>query len=173
MIDMLFYLALIIVICLITLAVIFSIPKLIILKTESEGNPDHIYKIFMDESGWRGQKILSAAGCLFPFIELSKRSNEVEGIVLVLAISIGCFFYHSSVYKGYSVLTKNMKLVLALILSFLTAISLLAREGILIDGATIFLIPFGVIWGGYAVYRRSVLIHITRLSSKDGLTPVS
>ncbi len=161
MIDILFYLGGIIGICLITLAVIFSIPKMIIIRTESEGKPDHIFTIFMDESGWSGQKVLSAAGCLFPFIELSKPSNEVEGIVLVIAISIGCFLYHSSVYKGYPVLTKNMKLVLVLIFSFLTVISLLAREGILTYGATMFLIPFGVLWGGYAVYRRSVLMRIT------------
>lgn len=157
-------------ICLTVFAVIFAIPKLVVLLTESKVDPNHIYNIFMAESGYRGWKTLSPAGCLFPFIELSKPTSNAEGIVFVAAVCTGCFIYHLSVYKGYPVLTQKMKLALILILSFLTAVSLLAKFEIITGSATIFLIPIGVVWGSYAVYRRSTLIRIARCASREEAT---
>jgi hypothetical protein len=155
------------IVALIILGIIVVIPKLVVVSTESENDPDHIYSIFMEETGYRGHKVLSAAGCLFPFFMVAKPSDDIEGYVLVAVLSIGCFFYHSSVYKNYPVFNQHMKLLLSVLLSTLTIVSLLTRYGYLSSGIVEFtLIPLGVLWGGYAVYKRSELIRITRRSTR-------
>jgi hypothetical protein len=158
------------IVALIILAVIAVIPKWVILSTESENDPDHIYSIFMEESGYRGHKVLSAAGCLFPFILLTKTSHDIEGVALGLLIGIGCFFYHSTVYKGYPVFNQRMKILLLALAGVSILLSLLARYSYLSTGVYSFiLMSLGVLWGGYAVYKRSILIRITRRSSKDAV----
>ena len=166
MMDILFALTTFIGISLIILAVVFVIPKLVILSTESEGNPDHIYTIFKEESGYRGHKILAAIGCFSLFIELAKSSNDIVGITFVTVMTIGCFIYHSSVYKGYPVFNGHMKIALASLLGFLTVVSILTRVQVLSGGTfTFWFMLSGMFWGVYTVYRRSVLIRI------DTMTP--
>lgn len=149
---------------LIILGIVYAIPKLVILSTESENNPNHIYTIFMDEAGYKANKSLSALGCLFPFILISESINELEGIALVSVIFIISFIYHSSVYKGYPVLNLRMKLALVILLCAVTVASILTRYGYLpSDFFTFVIFSSGVGWGGYAVYRRSELIRITRV----------
>jgi hypothetical protein len=158
------------IVALIILAVIAIIPKWVILSTESENDPDHIYSIFMEEIGYRGHKVLSAAGSLFPFILLTKTSLDTEGTALALLIGGVCFFYHSTVYKGYRVFNQQMKLSLLMLVVSLTFLSFLARYNHLSTGVYIFiLVSLGNLWGGYAVYKRSRLIRITRRSSKDAV----
>lgn len=155
-------------IALIILAVIAIIPRWVVLSTESENDPDHIYTIFWEESGYRCQKISSAAGCLFPFILISMPSVEIEGLALVGLISVGCFLYHSSVYRNYAVFNQHMQRLLFGLLSALSVLSFLARYTYLSSGVFMFiLISSGLFWGGYAVYKRSEQIRITRRSSKD------
>lgn len=158
------------IVALIILAVIAIIPRWVVLSTESENDPDHIYTIFWEESGFRGNKISSAAGCLFPFILIPMPSVEIEGLVLVGLISIGCFLYHSSVYKSYAIFNQHMQRLLLVLLSGLTVLSFLARYNYLSSGVFIFiLISSGFLWGSYAVYKRSEKIRITRRSSKDAV----
>ncbi len=151
------------IVSLIVLGVIALIPRWIVLSTESENDPDHIYSIFMEESGYRGHKVLSAAGCLFPLIEVTKTSNEIEGLVMAAIIFVACFFYHLTVYKGYPVFNVKLKVALAVVLSSLTLVSILTRLGFVSSGVFIFIMVFsGLAWGGYSVYRRSKLIRISR-----------
>ena len=158
------------IIALIILAVIAIIPRWVVLSTESENDPDHIYTIFWEEAGFRGQKISSAAGCLFPFILVSMPTVEIEGLALVGLISVGCFLYHSSVYKNYAVFNQRMQHLLIVLLGVLTVLSFLARYNYLSSGVFMFiLISSGVFWGSYAVYKRSEQIRITRRSSKDAV----
>ncbi len=153
---------------------IFVIPKLVILSTESENDPDHIYTIFMQEIGCRGHKAISAAGCLFPFIMVTRPSFEMEGIAFTGIICVVCAFYHSTVYRGYPVLTLPIKFGMAVLFIFCAGISFLTKFGFIPSGAYIFLlIGSGLLWGTYAVYKRSELIRITRRSSKDGPTPAA
>jgi len=158
------------IVALIILAVIAIIPRWVMLSTESENDPDHIYTIFWEESGFRGNKIGSAAGSLFPFILISMPTVEIEGLVTVGLISAGCFIYHSSVYKNYDVFNLRMQRILVVFLSGLTILSFLARYNYLSSGVFIFiLVSSGFLWGSYAVYKRSELIRITRRSSKDAV----
>ena len=158
------------VVALIILAVIAIVPRWIVLSTESENDPDHIYTIFKEESGYRGQKISSAAGSLFPFILISIPTFEIEGLVVVGFFGIFCFFYHASVYKNYPVLNLRMKQMLLSLLVVLATLSLLTRLDYLSSKLFIFiLISSGFLWGAYAVYRRSELIRIERHSSPDKL----
>lgn len=170
MIDILSDLGIFFGLTLVVLVIVFAIPRWVIISTESENDPDHIYTIFMEESGYRGHKVLSALGCLAPFIELSKTANEIEGIVFVTVVSIVCLVYHSSVYRGYPVLNGRMKLAFAFLLCFLYTVSILTKNNILTGSIFIFFFTVsGALWGAYAVYRRSVLISITRRSSMDAL----
>src|SRR5690606_36466037 len=107
---------------------------------ESENDPDHIYSIFMEESAYRGHKVLSAAGCLFPFMLLTKKSHDVEGVVLALLIGIGCFFYHSTVYKGYPIFNHRMKMALLVLVGTLTLFSFLVRYNYLSNGVYMFIL---------------------------------
>ena len=151
------------IVALIILVVIAIIPRWVLLSTESENDPDHIYAIFWEESGVRGQKISSAAGCLFPFISISMPTFEIESFVITGLISVGCFLYHSSVYKDYAVFNQSMKRVLIALLGVLTVLSFLVRYNYLSSGFFIFiLVSSGFLWGSYAVYRRSEQIRITR-----------
>ncbi|WP_026193583.1 hypothetical protein WKI13_13235 [Teredinibacter turnerae] len=146
------------------IGVIVLIPVWVKASTESERDENHIYRIFWEEAGFRGQKILSASGCLFPFVMLARPSFDIEGIVLCFVIAIACGFYHSSIYRGYPVLTKSMKYGGVASLLFLTGISFLVRSQTLSGFFLVYSIMFiGLLWGGYAVYRRAQLIRITRL----------
>lgn len=148
------------------LGVLVLIPVWVKLSTESERDENHLYNIFREEAGFRGQKILSASGCLFPFIMLARPDFDIEGIVLCLIFAIGCGFYHSSVYRGYPVLTKSMQVFGLASLILLTGISLMVRGQALSSFFIVYSIMFfGLVWGGYAVYRRAQLIRITRLSN--------
>ncbi len=148
------------------LGVLVLIPVWVKLSTESERDENHVYGIFWEEAGFRGHKILSASGCLFPFIMLARTDFDIEGIVLCLVIAIGCGFYHSSVYRGYPVLTKSMQVLGLASLVLITVISLLVRNEVLSSFFIVYSIMFfGLAWGGYAVYRRAQLIRITRLSN--------
>ena len=154
----------------VALIILAVIPKWVVLSTESENDPDHIYSIFMEEAGYRGHKVLSASGCLFPFIELTKTSNEIEGLALAGLIGVVCFFYHSTVYKGYPVFNKKLKIALVVLLTALVLVSLLTRFSFISSSVFIFImVSSGVAWGGFAVYKRSELIRITRRSSKDAV----
>lgn len=162
--EMIFSLLIFFGLALIVLGIVAVIPKWVIASTEAESDPDHIYNIFHEESGFRGEKIISAAGCLFPYIELSKPVNNPEGIVLITVIAIACSIYHSTVYKDYPVLTNQLKLLLALIFVFFTVISLLMRFNYLSGSYMALLIMLiGPLWGSYVVYRRAKLIRIKRL----------
>ena len=124
----------------------------------------------MQESGYRGHKIVSAIGCFIPYILISKPSIDVEGIILIAAISIACIIFHSTVYSGYPVLNQKMKLLAVMLASFLGAFSILTRFSFIPSSIFILvLVTSGVTWGFYAVYRRSLLIRITRRSSKDAV----
>lgn len=152
-------------IALIVLAVVFIIPRWVILATKSENNPDHIYTIFWEEAGYRGHKILSAVGCLFSFITLSSPNHELEGYLLTTALSVGCFIYHSSIYRGYPVFTRSMKFALALFLGLLSWLCILTRIGVFSGEIFAFvLLISGYIWGSYAVYQRAKLIQSERFS---------
>ena len=149
-----------------TLGIIFLIPAGVKASTESEQDENHIYKIFWEEAGSRGDKVLSASGCLIPFIILAHADIDIEGIILCLVVAIGCGFYHSSVYKGYPVLTKSMQFFGIALLIVLTGISLLVRQQALSGLFVVYSVLFtGLAWGCYAVYRRARLIRITRLSN--------
>ncbi|MBB3169576.1 hypothetical protein [Simiduia aestuariiviva] len=166
MIEVIFGLGMFILIAGAILAVVWVIPRWVILSTESEVDINHIYNIFWEEAGFRGHKIISPAGVLFPFIELSKSSNELIGLIFVSVVCIACLIYHLSVYKNYPVLNSKMKLVLVMGLGLLVALSMLARFNIINSSFVLFAIMFcGVGWGAYAVYRRSGLVRIKRLSS--------
>ncbi|WIO75510.1 hypothetical protein QP938_06295 [Porticoccaceae bacterium LTM1] len=165
MIEILLGLGLFLGIALLVLVVVFVVPMIIDLVTKSEGDSDHLYTIFMEESGYRGHKVLSAAGCLFPFILLTKSSNDIGVWMLVVTICATCFLCHLSVYKHYPVLTNKMKVVLAIMLGFLAVMSFLVRVEILSKNILVFiLVASGLIWGGYAVFRRSLLVRIARRS---------
>jgi len=148
------------------LGVIVLIPVWVKASTESEREKNHIYGIFWEEAGFRGHKILSASGCLFPFFILANPDFDIEGVVLLFAIAIACGFYHSSVYRGYPVQTKNMQVIGLASLVLLTCISLLVRSQVISSFFIVYSILFtGFVWGGYAVYRRAHLIRITRLAN--------
>ncbi len=154
---------------LILFGVIYGIPKWVILSTESENDPNHIYTIFMEESGYRGHKALSATGALFPFILLSKQSNNLEDFLWVSAISVILFIPHWSVYTGYPVFNRRMKVALPLILIVLAIFAILTRNGFMPVGFFIFiLVSAGVAWGSYAVYQRSKLIRSSRQYDESG-----
>lgn len=140
------------------------IPMWVTASTESERDTNHIYNIFWEEAGYRGHKILSASGCLSPFIMLARPAFDVEGLLLCLAVSVVCGFYHSSVYRGYTVLTNKMVVTGIVALCMLIVVSLLVRNGALSGFFIVYAIIFvGTAWGGYAVYRRARLVRITRL----------
>lgn len=165
MIELLLNISGYIIVAAIILVTIVALPSLVVLLTESDNQPNHVYAIFKEEMGFRGQKILSAAGCLVPFIELSKTSNELEGILIASCIGIICAWYHSSVYKTYPVFDKNLKVALAVVLTSLILVGVLTRQGFISSGVFTFILFWcGIAWGGYAVYKRSKLIRITRLS---------
>lgn len=146
------------------IAVIALIPMWVTASTESERDTNHIYNIFWEEAGFRGQKIIAASGCLLPFVMLARPVFDIEGLVLCLAVSVTCGLYHSSVYRGYAVLTNKMIVSGIAGLSMLTLVSLMVRFGALSSLFILYSIMFvGTAWGGYAVYRRARLIRITRL----------
>jgi hypothetical protein len=146
------------------IAVAALIPMWVTASTESERDANHIYKIFWEEAGFRGQKILSASGCILPFVMLARPVFDIEGLVLCLVVSVVCGLYHSSVYRGYTVLTNKMVVAGIVALGMLTVVSLLVRSGALSSFFIVYSIMFvGTAWGGYAVYRRARLIRITRL----------
>ncbi|WP_415911636.1 hypothetical protein [Neptuniibacter sp. QD37_11] len=168
MVDIILILGFFFLLALGLLGLVFAIPKFVILSTESENDPDHIYTIFMQESGYRGHKVISAAGCLFPFITFSRPNFEIENLIYTGMAAAACAFYHSSVYRGYPVLTRAMSIGMAALFVFCTCITALAKLGHIPVGYFIFLlVSSGSAWGAYAVYRRSELIRITRRSSKD------
>jgi len=145
-------------------AVVVLIPMCVTASTKSERDPNHIYKIFWEEAGYHGDKIISVSGCLLPFVMLARPVFDIEGMVLCLVISVVCGFYHSSVYRGYKILTKRMISAGVAVLIMLTVLSLLVRDG----AVSIFLIVYftmftGMAWGGYVIYKRARLIRITRL----------
>ncbi|WP_413665605.1 hypothetical protein ACG1BZ_10595 [Microbulbifer sp. CNSA002] len=149
------------------LGVIFLIPLWVKMSTESEGDPNHIYSIFWDEAGSQGEKITSALGSLFPFIILASPNFDVEGLVFCIAVSVICGLYHSSVYRGYAVITRKMKWAALVALCMLAAVGFLVRFQILSDFYMVFCITStGAAWGGYAVYRRAYLIRTERLASR-------
>lgn len=140
------------------------IPLLIPLSAESENNPDHIYSIFNEESGYKGRKIFSAVGFLFPLIIVSQASMEIMAVIMMLVVGIILSLYHLSVYKNYPVLNDQMKIVLFIGVILLTAMALVTRQNYMSELLFfIVLMLSGVAWGGYSVYRRSKLICITRL----------
>jgi hypothetical protein len=146
------------------IAVVALIPMWVKASTESERDTNHIYNIFWEEAGFRGQKILSVSGCILPFVLLARPVFDVEGLVLCLVVSVVCGLYHSSVYRGYTVLTNKMVVAGIVTLGMLTVVSLLVRNGALSSFFIVYSIMFvGTAWGGYAVYRRARLIRITRL----------
>jgi hypothetical protein len=146
------------------IAVAALIPMWVSASTESERDANHIYNIFWQEAGSRGQKIHAASGCILPFVMLARPVLDIVGLVLCLVISVVCGIYHSSVYRGHAVLTNKMIVAGIAALSMLTVISLLVRNGALSSFFIVYSIMFvGTAWGGYAVYRRAQLIRITRL----------
>ena len=147
-------------------AVVALIPIWVTVSTESERDPNHIYNIFWEAAGYRGHKILSASGCLLPFVMLARPDFDVEGTLLCLLIALASGFYHSSVYRGYTVLTEKMVLAGLAALILLTAISLFVRNGALSSFFIVYSTLFiGMAWGIYAVYKRAQLIRLTRLSN--------
>jgi hypothetical protein len=76
------------VIALVIMGIVLTIPKWVLVVTESEGDPNHIYSIFMHESGYRGNKVLSPVGCFLPFIILANNSTDIELFVLILLLSL-------------------------------------------------------------------------------------
>lgn len=151
------------VLVLVVLGVVVLIPVWVKASTESEQDENHIYSIFWEEAGFRGQKILSTSGCLSPFIILSRPEFDLVGSALYFAIAIACGFYHSSIYRGYPVLTKSMQISGIASLVLLTGISLLVRCQVLSSYFIVYSILFiGSVWGGYAVYRRAHLIRLAR-----------
>lgn len=156
------------VVALIILVAIILIPRWIILSTESENDPDHIYAIFMEEVGYCGHKVLSAAGCLFPLILLTATSFDIEGLALPLLIGVVCLFDHSTIYKNYPVFNQQMKVLLLILVVCLLLLSVLTRYYYLSANLySLILMSLGVLWGGCAVFKRSKLIRITRLSNKE------
>lgn len=147
------------------LGIVFLIPIWVTASTESENNPNHIYKIFWEEAGYRGHKVLSASGCLLPFIALARPTFEFEGFIFCSVVAVICVNYHASVYRNYKVLTTKMKVAGSIILGLLIGASLLAKYELLPHFLLVFLLVLvGTAWGGFAVYRRSQLIHKARLS---------
>ncbi|WP_226647705.1 hypothetical protein [Microbulbifer variabilis] len=154
--------------CLLVLAlvgVIFLIPLWVEVSTESERDPNHLCSIFWEEAGFKGQKISSASGCLFPFIVLANPNFDIEGLTLCIVVSVVCGLYHSSVYRGYAVINRKMKMVGVAAICMLFAVSFLVRYQALSSFYIVFcVVSIGAAWGGYAVYSRSYLIRIERLT---------
>ena len=148
--------------------VVYGIPKWVIISTESENDPNHIYSIFNEESGYRGHKALSATGALFPFILLSKQTSSFEDFLWISAISVVMFIPHWSVYVGYPVFNRSMKVALPLLLIALAILAVATRNGLMPANFFIFLLVVaGVAWGCYAVYRRSKLIQQSRQCAEE------
>lgn len=172
MTDILFSIGGIVGIALIVLIIVSAIPRLVCFSVDTEGNPNHIYTIFMEESGVRGCRVTSAAGCLFPFIGLARPSIDIEGVVLLGFACVMSLILHLPVYKGYPVLNRNMKLVLTALFFSLFIASMLTRSGVIPSGGLVpFIMLSGILWGGFAVYRRSVLIRAEKRSSEQLLKP--
>ncbi|USD23329.1 hypothetical protein MJO52_09390 [Microbulbifer variabilis] len=144
--------------------IIFLIPLWVKVSTESEQDPNHLYSIFWEEAGFKGEKISSASGCLFPFIVLANPNFDIEGLILCIVVSVVCGLYHSSVYRGYAIITGKMKVAGVAALCMLTAVSFMVRYQALSSFYIIFCVALiGAAWGSYAVYRRAYLIRLERV----------
>lgn len=145
--------------------VLALIPLWVTAATRSESDPDHIYNFFQRESGRNGHKLLSPIGCLLPFVALANEVIKPEALIMSFTIAVACGAYHSSVYRGYKILSNKMIAVGIIALCVLTATSQLVRAS-LIPGYVIFWSAFfgGIAWGSYAVYKRASLIKADSLS---------
>lgn len=150
------------------IGLIILIPVWVKASTESENNPNHIYNIFCEEAGSRGNKIMAASGCLIPFILIARPVFNPVNIIIGIAISIACALYHSSVYRGYPVLTSTMKTVGIFSIITLTTISTLSKREIISEFIIVYLAMFtGIVWGSYAVYKRARLIQAANAYSQN------
>ncbi|WP_444890492.1 hypothetical protein [Microbulbifer sp. DLAB2-AA] len=132
--------------------------------TESDRDPNHIYNIFWEEAGYRGDKITSVLGGLLLFIAFSYPDADIEVLILCAVFSVVCGLYHSSVYRGYAIITGKMKVAGVAALCMLTAVSFLVRYQALSSFYIIFCVAsIGAAWGSYAVYRRAYLIRLERV----------
>jgi len=161
--EILFTFAPFIVLALVFLAAVFVIPLWVTTATEAESNPNHLYSIFMQESGSRGHKVFSASGCFLPFMLITKEKFEVEGIVAIILISAVCFFCHKTVYSGYNVLNIKLKKILSFFVVLMLVLSFMTRFNILSGAIYAFIFPLlGFYWGATAVHSRAKLIHAER-----------
>ncbi|WP_444885160.1 hypothetical protein [Microbulbifer sp. PSTR4-B] len=109
------------------LAILLLIPVWVKNLTESDRDPNHIYNIFWEEAGYRGDKITSVLGGLLLFIAFSYPDADIEVLILCAVFSVVCGLYHSSVYRGYAIITGKMKVAGVAALCMLTAVSFLVR----------------------------------------------
>lgn len=145
--------------CAIVVGIIVAIPVVVKLRTEADADPNHIYSIFMRESGPRGMYITLPALVTMPLISIVNPPEDymyVFGFVLFAAIAV---LLQLSVYQGYNVLNTKMRRILAVLVGTLLLLAILAKYE-LINGSLYIALQcsISIYWGGLAVYKRSKII---------------
>jgi len=143
----------------IIVGLIVAIPFMVKLQTDADANPDHIYTIFMRESGPRGMYITLPALVTMPIVVIANPPDEFMYIFGFVVFAVIALYLQLSIYQDYNVLNSKMRRILAILVTTLILLAMLAKHELINDGLYIFLhCSISIYWGGLAVYKRSKLI---------------
>ncbi len=165
---MLSYIIGILILCGIVIGVIAAIPYCLSLAHDAENEPNHLYNIFMEESGDRGIRV---TGTVIVFLPISFFMFPVMSIEFaVISILFWCYFSHEhlQLYRGVSIFTPKMiGLLSAVILCHLTLAVLNAME--FINGESMVTIAGAASlgWGYMVNLKRSRVIQHNKQRQSD------
>ena len=143
--------------CAALIGIVVAIPFFVNFNHTIENDENHLYNVFMEESGDRGIRVLSAMIVFFPFSGYASLPSEHQYVLFFTFFWLWALYQHTRLFVGVKIFSPRLFSLLVAVIGAHLIISFAERDGYLSATSLTFLTACASLsWGITVCYKRSV-----------------
>lgn len=159
---------LILLICVVLVGVVVALPIFVSFNHEIESSPNHFYNIFMEESGFRGFRVISAILVFMPLGAYALPKPDAKYALFFGLVWLYALYSHTRLFVGVNLFTPKIVSLLVFVILVHILFPIAERQGYIGGSSLIFILSaVSLLWGVVVCYQRSKFIKHNKLSKRD------